>query len=444
MNRQNLHAYQTKAVEFICDKQRCMLCLFMGAGKTVITMTGIADLMNACVIKRCLIVAPLRVANSVWKQEAEKWEHLSHLKISIATGSAQERSKALNGKADIYVINRENMAWLVKNCKGKWPYDAVVVDESSSFKNHAAKRFKALKAVVKADKIKVMVLLTGTPAPNGLLDLWSQIFLIDKGEALGRGITAYRQRFFDEDYWGHNWTPKPFADAAIQKLISPYCISMKGSDYLELPERIEIEERVVLPVDVLREYRRFEKDLLMEVEGEEIEAMSAAVLANKLLQFSNGAIYDENKKWHHIHDRKLETLKEIVEENPTENILVAYNYKHDLARLHLWFPDAVVMDKAGQAVKDWNAGKIKMLLCHPASAGHGLNLQRGGSMIVWFGLNWGLEYDQQLNARLHRQGQARPVRIIRLIAAGTIDERVLRVLKNKDAVQADLLTALKR
>ena len=442
MRRSDLHTYQQRAVEFIGDQQRCALMLDMGLGKTCSALTAASDLMEAGVIKRCLVIAPLRVANSVWKQEADKWEHLSHLRVNITTGSAASRLKALKAPADIYVINRENVVWLLKECKGKWPFDMVIIDESSSFKNNRAKRFLALKKVIHIPTI--VVLLTGTPSPNGLMDLWSQMYLLDPN-VLGKTITGYRQRFFTQDYWGHSWEPQLGSDKKIQKLIAPMCMSMMGKDYLELPERIDIVERLDLPARVMEDYEELEDELFLELPDGDIEALSAAVLAGKLLQFANGAVYTDDKgDWTDIHGTKLDALQEIIDENPNENIICAYNYKHDLMRLRDRFPGAQVLDRAGSQVDAWNRGEIKLLLCHPASAGHGLNLQQGGSMIVWFGLNWALELDQQMNARLHRQGQKRPVRVVRLVARGTIDERVLGVLKNKDAVQSDLLKALRR
>jgi SNF2 family DNA or RNA helicase len=442
MNRSNLHAYQQRAIDFIIQKRRCALWLDMGLGKTVSTLTAISDLTDACIIKRTLVIAPLRVCNAVWRQEAEKWGHLSHLKVNVATGTDKARRKALNAPGDVYVINRENICWLVQNCKGKWPFDAVVVDESSSFKSHATKRFRALRKAVPHSK--VVVLLTGTPSPNGLMDLWSQTCLVDNGKTLGRGITEYRKRFFTPDYWGYSWDPKPGSHEKIKSLLRPMVLSMRGEDYIELPDRIEIIEKVILPEKILRQYKDFEKKLFMEHDGEEIEALSAAVLANKLLQFANGAIYtDDVGTWKGLHNAKMDVLAELIEENAGENIMVAYQYRHDLARLCNRFPEAVVMDKVGKTVEEWCAGKIKMLLVHPQSAGHGLNLQAGGSMLIWYGLTWSLEGYQQLVARLWRQGQERPVRVVHLVAEGTIDNRVLGVLRNKDAVQADLLRALR-
>ena len=441
MNRSDLHAYQRKAINFICVRRKVMLALDMGLGKTTSTLTALCDLLDACIIKRILVIAPLRVATSVWRQEAEKWEHLSHLSISVATGTAKERTEAIKRKSNITVINRENVVWLIKLLKGKWPFDAVVVDESSAFKSPSAQRFRFLKKVI--HQSDVIVLLTGTPSPQSLMDLWSQLFLIDR-DVLGRTVTGYRQRFFTPDFWGHSWTIKPGADKQIHTLIKPVVLSMQSKDYIELPDRIDIVERVTLPEKIMAQYKDFESNLFMEWGDNEIEAVSAAVLANKMLQFSNGAIYvNEDREWTELHTEKLAVLSEIIDENPSENILVAYNFRHDLQRILKKFPKAVVLDKTPGVIERWNKGKIKLMLAHPASCGHGLNIQFGGSMIVWFGMTWNLENYLQMCARLHRQGQNKPVRVIHLVAGGTIDERVLGVLRRKDAVQNDLLKALK-
>ena len=442
LSREHLHAYQRRAVSFIKDKRRCGLFLDMGLGKSVSTLTAVRDLLDSFSISKVLIIAPLRVANSVWAQEVLKWHHLKNLRVSVCTGSEKQRLTALQMNADVYVINRENVEWLVTRTKN-WSFDMVVIDESSSFKNSSTKRFKAIRKIL--PYTEYMVLLTGTPSPNSLLDLWSQMYLIDFGQSLGRTMTAYKQRFFEQDYMGYKFTPREGSAEKIHALIGPSVIHMSAEDYLELPERIDLIERVELPTNVQTIYRNFEVTLLAELEdGEEIEAMSAAVLANKLLQFANGGIYTgEGGVWSSVHSTKLDALAEIIEDNPNENILVAYNYRFDLERLQAKFPDAVVLDKQEETIERWNRGEIKMLLAHPASAGHGLNLQHGGSLIVWFGLTWSLEYYQQFNARLHRQGQTKPVKILHIVAKKTIDERVLRVLSMKNATQKQLLSALK-
>ena len=443
LSREHMHAYQKRCVEFIKQKRRCGLLLEMGLGKSVSTLTAALDLLEDFSVRCVLVIAPLRVANSVWAQEVKKWRHLSGLRVSVCTGSEKQRLTALYRDADVFVINRENIMWLVEKKRTKWPFDMVVIDESSSFKNSSTKRFKAIRKIL--PDTEYMVLLTGTPSPNSLLDIWSQMYMIDFGKALGRTMTGYKQRFFEQDYMGYNWTLRDGAEKAIQSLIEPSVIHMSAEDYLDVPDRIDLTERVVLEPSIMAQYKKFEKTLLLELEnGDDVEAMTAAVLANKLLQTANGSAYtDKNGAWTPIHSEKLDALAEIIEDNPNENILVAYNYRFDLERLQERFKTAVLLDKKQDTIDRWNNGQIKLMLAHPASAGHGLNLQNGGSMIVWFGLTWSLEYYQQFNARLHRQGQLRPVRVVHIVSADTIDERVLQVLTMKDATQKSLLAALK-
>ena len=392
-------------------------------------------------VGKVLIIAPLRVSNTVWKQECEKWKHLTDLKVSIVTGTLKERMIALQRSADIYVINRENTKWIVEHYKKKFPFDMVVIDESSSFKSHSSQRFKALKKVL--PYIKRMVLLTGTPASNGYMDLWSQFYLLDNGFALGRTITNFRSRFFEADYMGFNYDLRDGAVKEIQDSIQHLVLSMSAEDYLDLPKFVPSVLGNKLEGKLLREYKKFEKDMILALESEErVTAMSAATLTNKLLQFCSGNIYDEAKNVHHIHDLKTDTLKEIIDENPNDNILVAYNYKHELAAILKAFPEAVVLDKKGEAVAEWNKGNIKLLLAHPASAGHGLNLQHGGSTIVWYGFTWSLELYQQFNARLHRQGQTSIVRCFH-IAVGEVEEGLMLALAKKEITQDGLLESLK-
>jgi SNF2 family DNA or RNA helicase len=438
-----MHEYQKETVRLIIKKRRIGCFLGLGLGKTVSSLTAVSDLLDEFSIHKVLIVAPLRVANSVWAQEGRKWAHLKHLRVSVCTGSQKARMMALQAEADVFVINRENIPWLVETLGAKWPFDMVIIDESSSFKNSSSKRFKALRRIL--PRTEYMVLLTGTPSPNGLLDIWSQIYLIDLGQSLGRTMTSYKQRFFEADYMGYKLTPREGSAEKIHALIAPNVIHMSAEDYLELPERVDLIERVDMPASALEIYADFEKTLIAELEdGEEVEAMTAAVLANKLLQFANGCMYTDAKgSWSEVHGAKLDALAEIIEDNPNENMLVAYNYKFDLERLQAKFPGAVVLDKNQETIDRWNRGEIKMLLAHPASAGHGLNLQDGGSLIVWFGLTWSLEYYQQFNARLHRQGQAKPVRVLHIVSRDTIDERVLKVMASKDATQRSLLLSLK-
>lgn len=443
LSRTNLHNYQERMIEFFKKEKRAALFVFMGAGKSVTTLTAVTDLIDSFAVDKVLIIAPLRVANSVWKQECEQWDHLNNLKVSVCTGSERNRLAALQTTADVYTINRENVKWLVDHYGKKWPFDCVIIDESSSFKNASSQRFKALKKV--APLTNYTLLLTGTPSPNGLLDLWPQLYLIDFGERLGRTMTSYKQRFFESDYMGYNWSPREGSQEKVQNLISDKCLSMTADDYLELPERIDIVEELTLSTKVMRQYQEFEKEMFIEFEDSEgVEALNAAALANKLLQFANGCMYtDELKNYEELHKVKLDALADLIEVNEGENILVAYNYKSDLERLVKRFPEAKVLDKEQSTIDSWNAGETSLLLAHPASAGHGLNIQKGGSLIVWFGLNWSLELDQQFNARLHRQGQTKPVRIVRLVCKDTIDERVLMVLNDKDATQNSLIQALK-
>jgi hypothetical protein len=443
LNRNHLHDYQNRAIDFICHNDKCALWLDMGLGKTVSTLTAITDLIDSFTVERVLIIAPLRVANNTWHNEIANWQHLQGLTYSICTGSANKRIDALNRTADIYIINRENIPWLVKHYGDKWPFDMVVIDESSSFKSAKAQRFKELKKVLK--HVDRLVELTGTPTSNGLLDLWAQMYLLDYGERLGRNMTVYKSRFFESDYMGYKFTPRKDAEQQIYDLIDDLCMTMLASDYLELPQRIDLRVPVSLPTKLHDEYKQLERDFVAMLNDEEVAVFNAATLAGKLLQFCNGAVYtNEQKDYVELHDLKIKALQDIVDDNPSENILVAYNYKTDLVRLQKAFPDAVVLDKAGDCIADWNDGKIKMLLAHPASAGHGLNLQHGGSMIVWFGLNWSLELVQQFNARLYRQGQTKPVRVVSIVTDGCIDDKVIDAIHNKAQTQNDLLNALKK
>ena len=440
-SRIDLHDYQNRAVAFIKDKRRSFLMLEMGLGKTISTLTAITDLLQTKSIRKVLVIAPLRVANSVWVQESRKWQHTKHLVIHRVIGDQKNRLKALHHDSEVYVINRENVQWLVTHYGKKWPFDMVVVDESSSFKNATSQRFKAMKKILPF--VEYMVLLTGTPSPNGLLDLWSQCYLVDYGNSLGRTMSTYKQRFFEQDYMGYSFTPRKGAQESIHILMQPYTLSMQTADYLELPDRIDLIEEIELEPKVLTAYKLFERNLFIEFEGHQVEAINAAVLANKLLQYCNGAMYvDEYKNWGELHTAKLDALAELIEQND-ENILVAYNYRSDLERLQSRFPDAVRLDKRDETIQAWNRGEIKLLLAHPQSAGHGINLYEGGCMTIWFSLCWSLEYYQQFNARLHRQGQTKPVRIVHLVVKDGIDERVMRVINEKDATQNRLLSALR-
>ena len=441
-SRNDLHPYQNRMIDFIYNTPKCAVWAGLGLGKTITTLTAITDLLDSFSVSKVLIIAPLRVANSVWHTEAKRWTHTKDLTFSIVTGSEKERISALFKSADIYVINRENVQWLVEHYKTKWPYDLVVIDESSSFKSASSQRFKALKKVrTLTDR---MVQLTGTPSPNGLIDIWSQMFLLDGGERLGKTMSAYKMRFFQTGHNGYTLKPVNNADKIIHRLIDDMVISLNVDDYLQMPKRIDTVMRVNIPPTRLAEYKQLERDFIMQINDTEIVAYNAATLAGKLLQYCNGAMYtDELKNWTEIHTAKLDALDEILEDNQDENLLIAYNYKTDLIRLKARYPDAVVLDNDPDIITKWNNGEIKMLLAHPASCGHGLNLQHGGSIIVWFGLNWSLELYQQFNGRLHRQGQIKPVRIVHIVADGCIDDKVMRAIENKAQTQQELLNALK-
>lgn len=438
--RQDLHKYQSRMVTQIKTVRKCALFLDMGLGKTGTALTAVNDLLEDFAVNKVLILGTLRVANTVWHNEAKEWEHLQGLRFSICTGSAKERKAAFAKDADIYVTNFENLVWVIKNIG--WQWDMLVIDESSAFKNHSSQRFKALRAVL--GKIEYMVQLTGTPSPNGLHDLWSQMYLLDGGKRLGKTVTNFRNRFFDRaGFQGRKFVPRDRSDEKIHALIEDIAYHMSAEDYLEVPDKTNIAVRVTMPESAMEAYKEAERESVFQLENEEIEAVTAAALVNKLLQASNGAIYDEDKKWHEVHRAKIDALRELQESNPDENLFVAYNFKSDLERLQAAFPEAKTLSRSGEELEDWNKGKIKMLLAHPASAGHGLNAQRGGSVVVWFGLNWSLELYQQFNARVHRQGQTRPVRVFHIICEGTVDETVMAALTGKAKVQGDLLKALK-
>lgn len=441
------HDYQKIAIEKIIDGPAVGLFLEMGLGKTVSALTAIKELLyDRFEVSKVLVIAPLRVAQSTWSGEIEKWDHLQGLRLSKVLGSEKQRIEALHQPADIWIINRENTEWLVDYYGRKWPFDMVVIDELSSFKNPRSKRFRALRKV--RPLIKRIVGLTGTPAPNGLIDLWSQIYLLDQGERLGKTLTGYRNRYFDPGRRNQNivfeWIPKPFAEERIYEKISDICVSMKAEDWLQLPERIDNVIEVELPEKVKSQYKQLERDLILPLLDSDVTAANAAVLTNKLLQMANGAIYDEFGEAKEIHDAKLEALEEVVEAANGKPVLVVYSYRHDLDRiknqLKKYKPRTLDSD---QDVQDWNAGKTQVLLLHPASGGHGLNLQTGGNIIVWFGLTWGLEYYQQANARLYRQGQIERVIVHHIVAKGTMDENVLKALTGKAATQEDLMEAVK-
>ena len=519
-------AYQTDATRWILEHKRCGLFLEMGLGKTVITLTAVTQLLKDFDITRVLVIAPLRVAQTVWAEEAAKWDHLKHLKVTRVLGSRQTRLSALSGIwkdgapsarerrmslceesslslslqedrlqkekhqnqlrstdlphsemsetsqsqtragtpdamttpttawtrsypkpiSDIYVINRENVPWLVETCAmhKEWPFDMIVIDELSSFKNPKAERFKALRRVT--GLTRRIVGLTGTPSPNGLIDLWSQIYLLDRGERLGQYITKYREAYFRPGRTNgqvvFTWEPVKGAPEAIYQKLSDLCMSMTAEQYLNMPDRIDVEYPVELDSGGKRAYERLERDFVLPMVSETITAQNAAVLTGKLLQLANGAIYNEDGNYYKIHDAKLDALEDLIEAANGQPVLVYYSFKHDADRILERFPDARMLITA-KDVSDWNAGQVPLMIAHPASAGHGLNLQAGGHILIWFGLTWSLELYQQANARLYRQGQPHPVTVYHVITKGTVDEDVLKVLTKKASRQDALIDALK-
>ncbi|WP_027868885.1 DEAD/DEAH box helicase [Eubacterium sp. AB3007] len=444
------HDYQKYATEFIKTHPQSAILLDMGLGKTSITLTALSDLLfDSFEIRKVLVIAPVRVAKFSWPDEIVKWDHLQHLTYAVAVGTPAQRLSALRACADITIVNRENVCWLVEDSGVAFDYDCIVIDELSSFKNHQAKRFKALLKV--RPKVKRVIALTGTPASNGLMDLWAEFRLIDLGERLGRYITRYREAYFRPDKTNgmivYSYKPLPGAEEAIYKRISDITISMRAEDHISMPERILTTCLVNLSEEEEKRYKRLKNDLLLTLPEGEITAASAAALTSKLSQLANGAIYTDDGSVLPVHDRKLDALEDIIEAAGGKPILVCYWFRHDririekrLAKIHVKY--AGLEQDAG--MREWNAGKLPVGLIHPASAGHGLNLQSGGSTIVWFGSTWSLELYQQTNARLWRQGQrARTVVIMHIVAKGTVDERILKVLEKKDDTQSALIEAVK-
>ena len=442
------HNYQQFAIQHILTHPYAGLFLDMGLGKTVSTLTAISYLMyEDFEIEKVLVIAPKKVAENTWSNEINKWDHLKHLTVSKVLGSEKARKEALKAKADIYVINRENVAWLVGLYQTAFPFDMVVLDELSSFKSPKAIRFKALRMV--RPLVKRIVGLTGTPAPRGLIDLWSQLYLLDMGERLGKTVTNYREKYFTPGRSnGHvvfDYKLRQDSDSLIYSKISDICISMKAEDYLTLPERIDRTVEIKLPASIKAKYDEFEKEQVLALEdSEDISAINAAALSNKLLQFANGAVYDAEKSFHEVHKEKLEALEEIVDAANGQSVLVFCSFKHDYERIkkHLKAHKPQLLETPEDEQR-WNAGKIQVLLAHPASVGYGLNLQEGGNIIVWYGLNWSLELYQQANARLHRQGQVRPVIIHHLVVSGTMDEDVMKSIEGKAEWQEALMQAVK-
>lgn len=445
LSKSNLHNYQVKAINHILANYRCGLFLDMGLGKTVSTLTAIEILMTNKRIRKPLIIGTKRVAETTWSDELEKWEHLQNLTISKILGTKSQRIKALKANADLYIINRENVEWLVTTLGNYWDFDMVVIDELTSFKSPSAKRFKALRRVL--GRCKRVVGLTGTPAPKGLMDLWAQLYLIDNGERLGKTITSYRNNYFrpgwQNGYIVYSWNLLPSAEDEINRRISDICISMDAKDYLELPPLMSNEVEVKLTPSVMQQYKDFEREKILELGDTPITSANAAVLSSQLRQYTSGAIYIEKggDKYKTIHDAKIDALLELCE-SISGNILIGYEYRHELERIRKALPEFRMLDTP-KDIRDWNDGKIKVAGGHPASMGHGLNLQRGGSTIIWVTPPWSLELYQQFNARLYRQGQSKPVMIHHLVVKGSIDKRVMQSLKSKDATQRGLMEAIK-
>ncbi len=443
------HNYQRYCIDRVISQPEIGLFLDMGLGKSSITLTAVNELLyNRFQARKVLVIAPKKVAELTWTTEAKKWDHLKHLRVSVCLGSERDRIRALNKPADIYVINRENVSWLVGHYGNDWPFDMLIIDELSSFKSHSAKRFKDLKKV--RPHIRRIVGLTGTPAPNGIMDLWSQVYLLDGGKRLYDSITKFRARYFDEyqaDAYGRRgYSTKAGAFEMVSRNIQDLCISMKAADYLELPDLIEHEVWVALDDKAKAAYREMEKQMILSLpEGEEITAMNGAALSNKLLQLCNGAVYDENGEYHEVHNCKIEAMLETIEQLHGQRVLVFYSFKHDKDRILKALPKSLRIRelKKPEDQIDWNNGEIDVLLAHPASAGHGLNLQEGGNHMIWFGLNWSLELYQQAVARLYRQGQKEKVIVHHLLVKGGRDEDVAAAIRDKTVTQDELIARLK-
>lgn len=442
-----LHPYQETAVRWLRDHDEAALLLDMGLGKTLVTLTAITDLMAVGEdLGQILVIAPLMTARHTWPAEIAKWDHTHRLSCSLVLGAEAQRKAALAARADVYVVNRENVQWLSDFYGTRWPFETVVVDELSSFKNRQSKRFKALRKA--RPRIRRIWGLTGTPAPNGLMDLWAQMNLVDRGERLGRFIGGYRDRYFvPGQRSGHvvyGWALKPGAEDAIYRKVGDIALSMRARDKLDLPPRVDNVVSVELPEAAMEGYRSFERDQVSVLAEGDVTAASAAALANKLLQWANGAVYDDEGTAQEVHSAKLEALQAIVEEAQGQPVLAFYAFRHDLARLRASFPSAEVLDAGSDGlVERWNRGEVPLLLAHPQQAGHGLNLQGGGHIAVWFGLTWSLEAYLQANARLDRQGQAETVIVHHLVAKGTVDERVMEVLAGKRTLQDAMMDALR-
>jgi hypothetical protein len=426
------HSYQQDIVKKIREDNAFIICA-MGGGKTAATLDAIKDARS-----RILIIAPLRVAEHTWPAEIAKWNSFKHLDYSVCTGALKKRTAALDNQSKITIINRENVDWLVTHYGAKWPFGVVIVDESSSFKNPSSKRFRALRKIRKL--VKRMVLLTGTPAPNSPLELWSQTFLLDGGKRLDTAYTRYKEKYFVSDFNGYNWTPREGAEQEITEAIADLCVVIEKYD--GLPERHDVSAPIVLPMQARSAYESFQKDFLAQLEGQEVTAANAAVVVGKLLQVASGAVYDDDGLAVHVHEEKLNALEELLEASEGENVLLAYNFQHERDRIKHRFPQAVDIKEPG-AIDAWNRKEIPLLLAHPASAGHGLNLWEGGRHIIWFSPTWSNELKQQFDARLYRQGQQDNVFIHTIVAPGTVDDDVLDALHHKKTVQSIIIDKMK-
>lgn len=443
------HPYQEYCIGRILDTPKIGLFLDMGLGKTSIVLSAIRELKyNRFQVSKVLVIAPKKVAEGTWTKEKDKWDHTKMLRVSKILGSEKKRIAALYTQADLYIINRENVVWLVDYLRNNWFFDMVVIDESSSFKSHKAKRFKALAAV--APRANRIVELTGTPSPNGLMDLWAQIYLLDEGQRLGKRFGGFRERYFNPGARNngivYNYSPKRGSEESILNGISDICVSMKSDDYLSLPDITEHDIPVVLSPKAEKAYRDMEREMVLSLPEDEISVTSAAALSNKLLQLGNGALYDENREVHEIHNCKIEAFMELIERLSGKSALVFYNYQHDRDRLRKALSKTKLRVRELKTSKDeddWNAGDIDVLLTHPASSAYGLNLQEGGNHVIWFGLNWNYELYSQANKRLHRQGQKEKVIVHHLVCEGTRDEDVMNALKRKDDVQKFVMDSLK-
>lgn len=443
LSRKLLRQFQRAAGDFIREIRKCALFIDMGLGKTVSVLTVLRDLAEDFEIGRVLIIGPPRVIKQTWPEEIRTWEHTRDFTFTVIDGTPKRRMQRLTQATEIHLLSHDLVPWLDDLVGDIHDYDVIIIDESSRFKNQATKRWKAMRRLVQ--RARYVVLLTGTPAPNGLHDLWSQIYLLDQGTRLGHNITAFRERWFEQNWGQQDYRAKDFADEKIRSRIEDICFTLRDADYADLPPRIDNFIKIELPTDLMVQYKKFQKQYILELEdGDKIKAVSAAALTNKLLQLSNGIVYDKERNEKFFHKLKVDALEEIIEEANGQPVFIAYNFKTDVKAIKERFPQAVVMGNNPQTIDDWNAGRIPILIAHPKSAGHGLNLQYGGAIAVWYGLTWSLEDYQQFNKRLHRKGQTRTTVIHHLICKGTIDEDVLKSLQGKDDVQNNLLNALRR